>query len=191
MLTVEEAREGILSRIEPLGIERVDVVAALGRVLAEPVVSRLTIPPWSNSSMDGYAIRSTDTNGSVELLVVGKIIAGVMPARALGAAFPTVRAFVGAETFARLAPEHWRAVPPTRGDIDEWGDGFASWLEAQASLALAPNVDAYLVLARVDLQANNLAASASDVSNALRLEPANAAALGMKTALAARGQALP
>ena len=63
--------------------------------------------------------------------------------------------------------------------------------EAEASLKLAPNVDAYLVLARLDLQASNLAASASDVANALRLEPANSAALGLKTALAARGQSLP
>jgi tetratricopeptide (TPR) repeat protein len=63
--------------------------------------------------------------------------------------------------------------------------------EAQSSIQLAPNVAAYLVLARLDLQAEELAASASDVSNALRLEPNNAAALGMKTALAARGQVLP
>jgi tetratricopeptide (TPR) repeat protein len=63
--------------------------------------------------------------------------------------------------------------------------------EAEASLKLAPNVDAYLVLARLDLQANQLPASASDVAAALRLEPANAAALGMKTALEARGQSLP
>ena len=63
--------------------------------------------------------------------------------------------------------------------------------EAQASLKLAPNVTAYLVLARLDLQANQLPASASDVSNALRLEPTNSAALGMKTALAARGQSVP
>jgi tetratricopeptide (TPR) repeat protein len=63
--------------------------------------------------------------------------------------------------------------------------------EAQTSLKLAPNIAAYLVLARLDLQANNLAASANDVSNALRLEPANSAALGMKTALHARGQSVP
>ncbi|HEX9201245.1 MAG TPA: tetratricopeptide repeat protein [Acidobacteriaceae bacterium] len=63
--------------------------------------------------------------------------------------------------------------------------------EAQASLKLMPNIDAYLVLARLDLQANQLSASASDVSNALRLEPKNSAALGMKTALEARGQSLP
>ena len=63
--------------------------------------------------------------------------------------------------------------------------------EADASLKLQPNVAAYLVLARLDLQANNLAASASDVGNALRLEPTNSAALGMKQALATRGQSLP
>jgi tetratricopeptide (TPR) repeat protein/TolB-like protein len=63
--------------------------------------------------------------------------------------------------------------------------------EAGTSLQLAPNVTAYLVLARLDLQANRLSDSAADVANALRLEPANFAALGMKTALASRGQALP
>jgi len=64
-------------------------------------------------------------------------------------------------------------------------------IEAQVSLRLAPSVDAYLVLARLDLQANQLAASAADVANALRVAPTNTAALGMKTALAARGQTLP
>jgi len=63
--------------------------------------------------------------------------------------------------------------------------------EAQASLKLAPNVTAYLVLARLDLQAEQLAASASDVANALRIEPTNSAVLGMKTALQSRGQSLP
>jgi hypothetical protein len=47
------------------------------------------------------------------------------------------------------------------------------------------------VLARLDLQANALEASAADVASALSLEPSSSAALGMKTALAARGQVLP
>jgi uncharacterized protein HemY len=63
--------------------------------------------------------------------------------------------------------------------------------EAHTSLKSKPNVDAYLVLARLDLQANQLPASASNVAAALKLEPANAAALGMKTALQSRGQSLP
>ncbi|GAC1415166.1 MAG: hypothetical protein NVSMB62_02290 [Acidobacteriaceae bacterium] len=63
--------------------------------------------------------------------------------------------------------------------------------EARASIQLTPSSAAYLVLARLDLQDNKLADSAADVANALRLEPTSSAALGMKTALAARGQALP
>ena len=63
--------------------------------------------------------------------------------------------------------------------------------EAHASLKIAPSVDAYLVLARLDLAANQLPASAGDVANALKIEPANAAALGMKQTLALRGQSVP
>lgn len=63
--------------------------------------------------------------------------------------------------------------------------------EAQTSIKLAPNVTAYLVLARLALQANQLPESASDVAAALKIEPRNSAALGMKTALTARGQSLP
>jgi tetratricopeptide (TPR) repeat protein len=63
--------------------------------------------------------------------------------------------------------------------------------EAQTSLKLHPNVPAYLVLARLDLQANEMAASASNVSKALQLEPKDSAAQGMRQALQARGQSLP
>lgn len=71
------------------------------------------------------------------------------------------------------------------------GDIVEARSEANASLKLGASVDAYLVLARLDLQKNDLAASAADVSNALRLQPTSPAALGMKQALQARGQALP
>jgi len=63
--------------------------------------------------------------------------------------------------------------------------------EAQTSLNLHPNVPAYLVLARLDLQANEMASSAANVSKALQLEPKDSAAQGMRQALQARGQSLP
>jgi tetratricopeptide (TPR) repeat protein len=63
--------------------------------------------------------------------------------------------------------------------------------EAHHSLDLHPNVDAWMVLARLDLSANNLPAAASDVRSALTLDPNNGAALGMREALRARGQSLP
>src|SRR5438309_4508138 len=82
-------------------------MAALGRVLAEPVVSRALIPPWANSSMDGYALRAADTRGEpVELAVVGRIIAGSMPSRILRAG-EAMRIFTGAPL-----PEGADAVVP-------------------------------------------------------------------------------
>jgi tetratricopeptide (TPR) repeat protein/TolB-like protein len=63
--------------------------------------------------------------------------------------------------------------------------------EAQLSLQLKPNATAYLVLARLDLRAKQLAAAAKDVSQALQLEPDNADAKGMQTALAAQGETIP
>jgi tetratricopeptide (TPR) repeat protein len=63
--------------------------------------------------------------------------------------------------------------------------------EASTSIRLHPNVDAYLVLARIELQSNRPADSAAEVKKALQLEPANAAAQGMKQALLAHGQTLP
>jgi tetratricopeptide (TPR) repeat protein len=63
--------------------------------------------------------------------------------------------------------------------------------EAQTSLNLHPNVTAYLVLARLDLQANNAASSAENVGKALQLEPKDSAAQGMRQALQTRGQSIP
>lgn len=71
------------------------------------------------------------------------------------------------------------------GDVDEARN------EAQASLAASPSVEAYLVLARLDLGKNNLAASADSVSKALKLEPASTAAQGIRHALQLRGQNTP
>lgn len=64
--------------------------------------------------------------------------AAAVAARALAAAFPTVQAMIGADDFARLAFEHWRAEPPQRGDLGEWGEGFPAMLEHDARLAAYP-----------------------------------------------------
>jgi len=71
------------------------------------------------------------------------------------------------------------------------GDTDAARQEAHMSLQLTPNVPAYLVLARLDMAANQLTAAAGDVGDALKVDPANANARGMKLALERRGQATP
>jgi tetratricopeptide (TPR) repeat protein len=63
--------------------------------------------------------------------------------------------------------------------------------EATTSIKLHPNVVAYLVLARIELQAKHMLESATEVSKALQLEPGNTAAQGLRQALQARGQSIP
>jgi hypothetical protein len=59
-------------------------------------------------------------------------------ARALGSAFPTVHAMVGDEDFEQLAREFWRAAPPERGDLGEWGAELPAWLAAHPQLGRWP-----------------------------------------------------
>jgi molybdopterin molybdotransferase len=89
MISVEEAQETILSRIPAMGRERVHIGDALGRVLAEDVVSPRQIPPWANSAMDGYAVRARDIAHSSEenpatLRIIEEIQAGFESAKTIG-----------------------------------------------------------------------------------------------------------
>ena len=59
-LAPEEALTLVLARMEPLPLEIVPHANALGRVLGRAVVSALDLPPFPNSAMDGYALRTDD-----------------------------------------------------------------------------------------------------------------------------------
>ncbi|HYS93551.1 MAG TPA: hypothetical protein VEL48_08985, partial [Candidatus Acidoferrales bacterium] len=88
MIPVEEALERILSRVGVLGDEQVPVARALHRVLAEAAVSSLDLPPWPNSSMDGYALRGADTADAspatpTRLVIAGRVAAGHVAERPL------------------------------------------------------------------------------------------------------------
>ncbi len=88
MLSVTEASERILAEIRTLPAEEIPLRQSLGRVLASDVVATVTMPPWSNSSMDGYAVRSADitsvmTGSAVKLRVVATVAAGGFAPRAL------------------------------------------------------------------------------------------------------------
>jgi len=56
LIAVDEARRRVLEAVRPLPSERVGLEGALGRVLAEEVVSPLDVPPFESSAMDGYAV---------------------------------------------------------------------------------------------------------------------------------------
>ena len=100
--------------------------------------------------------------------------------RALSAAFATVQAMVGADDFRHLAREFWRAHPPQRGDLGEWGDTFAAWLQAHPGMTAWPYLGD---CARLDfaLHENERAADAVlDVASLSLLETIDPAHLRMQ-----------
>jgi molybdopterin molybdotransferase len=86
VISVDEALATVLGAVEPLGVERVPLLDALGRVLAQEVRSPRDIPGFNNSAMDGFAVRAADVAGAstdkpVRLTVTETVPAGKMPSR--------------------------------------------------------------------------------------------------------------
>lgn len=71
------------------------------------------------------------------------------------------------------------------------GDAAKARDEAKTSLIMKPNVAALMVLARLDMADKQMGASAADVSQALKIEPTNAAAIALKLVLQEHGQTVP
>jgi len=74
LLSIEEAQELVLSRVERLPLETVAVGEAAGRVLGEPGRAAVDLPPFDSSAMDGFALRAADTPGRLPVDV--RIAAG-------------------------------------------------------------------------------------------------------------------
>ena len=72
------------------------------------------------------------------------------------------------------------------GILEGKGDTAGARTEAQTSVHLHPNVDAYLSLARLNLKQNHLSQAADAVTQALKLDPSNEAALGLRRQVAAK-----
>jgi molybdopterin molybdotransferase len=94
LLPVEEAQKRLLAMAAPLAVEQVDLLAARGRYLAEPLVA-LRDQPWADlSAMDGYAIRLADVPGPWR--VTGASQAGGTPPTAVLGPGEAMRIFTGA-----------------------------------------------------------------------------------------------
>lgn len=80
MIPLEEARAFVLSHCPPMGATELPPMLALGHVLAQGVTAHEPLPSFTNSAMDGYAIRAADTaHAPVRLQVVGALMAGDPP----------------------------------------------------------------------------------------------------------------
>lgn len=111
MISLREALDLYPQSLEPLPSERCRLEEALGRVLAEPAISKVDLPQFTQSAVDGYAIRSADTlaadtGAPVNLKLIGEIPAGAPPSHELrpGAAMRILTGGAlpkGADTCAR------------------------------------------------------------------------------------------
>ncbi len=110
LLTIDEALACIRERAQLLPVERVDVAGAAGRVLREPAMSRVDLPPFASSAMDGFAMRAAETPG--EFPVAFRVPAGSPSLRPLPA-----RAAAGIATGATV-PDGADAVVPVERVVD-------------------------------------------------------------------------
>lgn len=95
LLSVEEALARVLADVAPLAPERVPLLEAHGRVLADDLAALRTQPPAAVSAMDGYAVRGADV-GTVPatLTLIGEVAAGRPFSGCVGAG-QAVRIFTG------------------------------------------------------------------------------------------------
>ncbi|MBF6600580.1 MAG: molybdopterin molybdotransferase MoeA [Dehalococcoidia bacterium] len=130
MISVDEARERILSYCSVLPAEERPVLDAIGQVVAEDVVSDIDIPPHDNTAMDGYAVRASETAGAsdaapVMLRVVGELAAGYVFDGEVGAG-TAVRIMTGAPM-----PRGADAVVPFEETDEPEGRAFGSFAKSR------------------------------------------------------------
>lgn len=118
-LTVAEALAMVLDGVNPLPAETTPLDDALGRVLAEPIKAQDDLPPFANSSMDGYAVRSADLESAgndtpVSLRVLADIAAGFV-ADVVVTEGTAARIMTGASM-----PEGADAVVPVEDTNEPW-----------------------------------------------------------------------
>jgi len=89
VVSLEKALEVVKSLKVNVGIESVTLESALGRVLAEDIISPIDVPPFDRATVDGYALCAEDTfmaseSNPVELKVIGEVHAGDEKVPSLG-----------------------------------------------------------------------------------------------------------
>jgi len=155
LLSVADALARVLARARPLGAETVPLADAAGRVLAEDAIAAVDLPGFPSSAMDGFALRSADTPGS--LPVVAHVAAGLPAPRGLEPGEAMTIATGG------VVPTGADAVVPI--ELVETDGGMVTVSDA---VALGANVRP---------RGGDIAAGARVVAAGIRLSPSRIAAL--------------
>lgn len=121
MLSVAEAVARVVGDVKPLDVERVPLLEAVGRVLAEDVRATYTLPSCNNAAMDGYAVRADDLRGATaesprRFRVLETVPAGRFPTHPVAAGEAT-RIMTGAPL--PMGADSVLRVEDTDGGVDE------------------------------------------------------------------------
>lgn len=156
MISVNEALQQLLASFHPLESELIPLSEAAGRILAEGVESGIDLPLFTNSSMDGFAVRSSDVSNAsqdhpVALFVVEDIPAGKSPSVRL-AENQTSRIMTGAPI-----PDGADAVIPVE-DTDQYDQKSRSNFELPSKIKVNRAVDSgdYIRLQGEDVKQNEV-----------------------------------
>jgi molybdopterin molybdotransferase len=113
LLTLEEALAAILERARPLPAESVTLAHALGRVVSEPALARVDLPPFASSAMDGFAVRARETPATLPIAL--RVAAGQPALESLPAGSAAAIATGGA------VPDGADAIVPVEQTVEEEG----------------------------------------------------------------------
>lgn len=160
-LTVQEALTAVLAPLTILPPEQVALPDALGRVLAAPITAQDNLPPFANSSMDGYAFIAADLVGATgdhpaTLQVIGDIAAGSAPTIHITRG-TAVRIMTGAPI-----PPGADAVIPVEDTNENWRDK-ARPLPATIQINRAVNPGDYIRPPGGDIQAGQTVLQAGHI----------------------------
>lgn len=132
LLNVDEALHKILNQIQEVSSEEIELESVLDRILAQDITAAGNLPPFANSSMDGYALRADDIQSAtretpVTLKVVMDIPAGKAPEKTLESG-QAARIMTGAPM-----PDGADAVIPVEDTDANW----TTWVNAAPSEKVA------------------------------------------------------
>ena len=151
MLSVSAARALILEHFQPLGTESVPIEAAARRVLGEDIVAGHDLPPFANSSMDGYAVRRGEVAAATAEQPVAVRVSNDIPA---GSGLPVA---LEPGTAARIMtgapmPDGADAVVPVE-DTDDTRDRHGAPLPERIGILAPPSAGANIRPAGQDVRA--------------------------------------
>lgn len=174
LLSVEEALDRILPDFAPLPAEQIALESALDRILATDIIAEVSLPPFANSSMDGFAVRSGDiadaaADRPVQLMLVEDIPAGKVPQRRVEQG-QAARIMTGAQM-----PDGADTVVPVEATDQQFRGGDAGALPEMVTVFKSSRAGDYVRPVGEDIRAGEVVLRAGT-----QLSPA---AIGMLAAL--------